>query len=580
MNLFSKLKTFFTRQLSSFTMLNVTQFLGALNDNIYKLLIVFFLIHLEGIENSHIILSTTGAVFVLPFLLFSASSGVLADRFSKRNIIVMSKLFEFLIMLSSIFAFSYENKYAALFILFLLATQSAIFGPSKYGILPEIVETEKITQANGLMTSFTFLAIIIGTFCASFLLDITGYNFIFASIFCTSLSLMGVVASLWIEYTPPSGSSKRFNILFLSEIYQSLRIASNEPSLVMAIVGVSFFLFLGAFCQLNTIPYAVESLGLTDIQGGYLFLLTALGIGSGSLIAGKISGKSVELGLVPIAGFFIALCSYYLDVCSDHIAIVIPLVVLVGMFGGIFQIPLDSYIQVNSPHKYRGQIIAAANFLSFFGVLMASALLYFITEILDLRADKGFTIIAAITLMMTTFITYQFFDYLTRFIGMTLSRMHFQVDLSGDENIPETPAVYVCTHTDWNDTLLLLGSQRRRIRFFIEEEQDHNRFLRRLYRMLRVVLIPTIEPLEYNQACIQVIKKSLQKGISVCIFVENPDVQDEIEKLNQSWSFREVLGDQYPMVPVAIEKGTKIKQPRFFKRLQERFRVPAAISFG
>lgn len=569
------------RKVSSFTYLNVTQFLGALNDNIYKLLIVYFLISLEGIENSHTILSTTGAIFVLPFLLFSAYSGVLADRFSKRNIIVLTKVLELVIMTFGVWAFWNESKIASYCILFLLATQSAIFGPSKYGILPELVSTDKISKANGMMTSFTFLAIIFGTFFASFLLDITNRDFILASMFCTAIALVGLVTSYCIEYTPPSGSRKKFEVDFLHQIFNTLNLARKEPSLITAVCGSAFFLFLGAFVQLNMIPFAVQSLHLSDVQGGYLFLLTALGIGSGAMLAGKLSGKTVELGLAPIAGLGVVISCYAIDLLSDRLFAVIPLVVILGMFGGVYEIPLDSYIQVTAPKKNRGQVVAATNFLSFFGVLCASGLLYLISEVFGFNADKGFTIVGSITLIMTVILTFQFFDYLTRFVGMVLSRIHFQVNYYGLENIPESPAVYVCTHTAWNDALLVLGSQRRRVRFFIEQEQDHTKVMRRLYRLLRVVLIPAIEPLEKNQLCLTVIKNTLRKGISVCIFVDNENIGFEIEKLKHSYCFQEILEEtHYPIIPVFIEKGTKNKRSRFFTRLLQKFRVPASISFG
>ena len=355
------------KKISSFTYLNVTQFLGALNDNIYKLLTVYFMVSIQGIENSPTILATTGAIFVLPFLLFSASSGILADRFSKRNIIVLTKIFELVIMSLAVLCFATESVWGAYAILFLLAAQSAVFGPSKYGIIPELVTTEKISKANGIMSSFTFLAIICGTFFASFLIDITDRNFILASLFCTLVALVGMITSFCIEYTPPSGSNQRFNIFFLGEIYSSLKIAQQNPSLLAAIFGSAFFLFLGSFVQLNMIPFAVSSLNLTDVQGGYLFLLTALGIGTGSILAGKISGNTVELGLVPLAGIGVAISCFLLDYFSSDLYYVIPFVVLVGAFGGMYQIPLDSYVQVASPNKFRGQIVAATNFLSFTG---------------------------------------------------------------------------------------------------------------------------------------------------------------------------------------------------------------------
>lgn len=570
------------RKISSFTYLNVTQFLGALNDNIYKMLVVYFFIQLEGIENSHKILASTGAVFVLPFLLFSASSGILADRFSKRNIIVLTKVLELVTMLGAVAAFVFESQLGAYFVLFMLATQSAIFGPSKYGIVPELVSTDKISRANGIMTSFTFLAIILGTFLPCFLLDISGRHFILGGVFCAAIALIGLITSFCIEYTPPAGSSKRFNIFFFYEIYHTLRLIKSEPSLLMAVVGSSFFLFLGSFVQLNMIPFGIQSLHLSDVQAGYLFILTAIGIGSGAVVSGKISGKIVELGLPPLAGFGVVISCYALDLLSNNFWACLPLISLLGLFGGMYEIPLDSYIQVASPKKSRGQIVATTNFFSFVGVLLSSGLLFFTSEILALKADKGFTIIGSITLCITILMTFQYFDYFTRFICSILSRLHFQTTYTGSENIPATPAVYVCTHIAWNDALLMMGAQRRRMRFFIENEQYHSKWMRRLYLLLRVVFIPTLEPLEKNQACLDTIKTTLRKGISVCIFTDNEDICDEIEKLKHSYSFREILEQtHYPMIPVAIQKGEKnAKKSLLITRLLKKFRVPAALSFG
>lgn len=568
---------------SSFTYLNATQFLSALNDNIYKLLVVYFFIQVEGIESSHRILSITGAIFVLPFLLFSASSGTMADRFSKRNIIVLTKTLEFVTLSLGVLAFQYESKIGSYTVLFLMATLSAIFGPSKYGILPEIVASDKITKANGLMTSFTFLAIIIGTFSASFFLDITNHHFIFAALISTFMAFIAMAFSFCIEYTPPSGSSKRFNILFLAEIAKTLKIASLQPSLLTAIIGSAFFMFLGAFFQLNMIPFAMQSLHLSDVQGGYLFLLTALGIGAGSLVAGKVSGKIVELGLVPLAGLGVTISCYFLDLFSDQLCPVLSLVVLLGLLGGIYQVPLDSYIQVESPNTSRGQIVAATNFLSFFGVLCASFLLFLNSEVWGFEADKGFTIIGTLTLFVTVGIGYQYFDFLTRFVAMLLSKLHFKTNLKGLENIPEnSPSIFVCTHTAWNDTLLLLGSQRRCMRFFIQQELDlRYRWIKFFYRMLRVVFIPTIEPLHEHADCLSVIKNTLQKGISVCIFVENNDLGMEIEQLKHSFftANNDVI-DGHPIIPVVIEKGVKMSRSPFLTRIFKKFRVPAAVSFN
>lgn len=563
-----------------FTYVNITQFLGAMNDNLYKLLIIYFFIQLEGIEKSHIVLATTGAIYVLPFLLFSSSAGTLADRYSKRNIIICTRTLELFVMLSGVFAFAYSSMMWSYATLFLLATHSALFCPSKYGILPELLPQDKISRSNGIMTSCTYLAVILGTFLASFLLDITNRNFILAALFCVIGASLGVASSLCIKYTPPSGSEKKFNAHFISEVYKTLKMASQQPSLLAAMLGSAFFLFLAAFAQLNMIPFAVQSLHLTDVQGGYLFLLTAIGIGTGSIIAGKVSGKMVELALTPLAGLGITASFYLLYIYSDSLFACIPLVIIIGIFGGMYLVPLDSYVQIASPKQYIGQCVASTTFLSFCGVLCSSALLFMVTEVFGLTASGGFLILAMITLIVTSIYTFLFFDYVTRFFGMILSRLHFKITFIGQKNIPDSPVLYVCTHTAWNDTLLFLGAQRRRMRFFIEHEKDHSKWLKRLYRLLRIVLIPEIEPLENNSQCLTAIRNTLNKGISVCIFIEDVNVEKEFEKLKQSHLVQEILKEKhYPMISVHIEKGEKEKQTRFFTRLLNKFRVPASISF-
>lgn len=567
------------KRFSSFTYLNITQFLGAMNDNIYKLLIVYFFIQVEGIEHSHEILSISGAIFVMPFLLFASTAGILADRYSKRKIIVLTKVLELITMILGFIAFAYASKVGSFFVLFLMATQSALFSPSKYGILPELLPSEKISKANGILSSFTYLAIIVGTFLASFLLDITSRNFFVASIFCIVASVVGLISSFGIEQTPPSGSRKRLNAYILYDIYKTLTILKKEPSLIAAILGSAYFLFLGAFMQLNMIPFAVQSLNLTDVQGGYLFLITAIGIGTGSIIAGKISGKSVELALVPLAGAGITLALYSLDLFSTNIPAAIALVVLLGLLGGIYLVPLDSYVQIASPKQLIGQAVAANTFLSFVGVLFASGLLYLVTGVFGLKADKGFTIVGTLTLIVTVINAYTFFDYVTRFIGMILSKLHFKTVYNGLENIPDSPALYMCTHTAWNDTLLLLGAQRRRMRFFIEQEKEHSRWLKRLYRLLRVVLIE-IEPLENNEKCLIAMKKALNKGISVCIFIDSHDVEQEFHKLKQTQLVRKILQEtNCPLVSVLIYKGEKTKQSRYFTSFVNKLRVPAEMTF-
>lgn len=237
------MRSIFRTNFRSFYLLNATQFLGALNDNIFKLLVIYFLISIKGQESANTILSLAGAIFVIPFLLFSSAAGVLADRISKRSIIVFAKIFELAVTLFSCVAVLYQWEVGLFAALFLMATHSAIFGPSKYGIIPELVESKMVSRANGSITSLTYLAIILGTFLASFLTDITNKNFLLLAFFCTLISFVGLMTSLGITRTQAGLSTKKINPFFLYEIYQTLKVSWKIPHLLPCIFGSSFFLF-------------------------------------------------------------------------------------------------------------------------------------------------------------------------------------------------------------------------------------------------------------------------------------------------------------------------------------------------
>ena len=574
------MKKFLTAERSSFTYLNITQFLGALNDNIFKLLIIFFLIHLEGQEASNTILASAGAIFVLPFLLFLAGCGVLADRFSKRNIIVISKMLEVIVMCLGLTALYFESKYGAYTILFLMATQSAIFGPSKYGIVPEIVESERISAANGLLSSFTYFAIIVGTFLASFVTDITDRSFVTVSVLCVLISIVGLATSLRIEYTPPSGSVKKVSPFFIREVYHSIRVAKKENSLVVAMFGSAYFLFCGAYLQLNMIPFAIQSLGLDEIKGGYLFLVTALGIGTGSMFAGWLSGKYVELGLVPLGGFGMAMCGFGLDYFSESLAGVMLIVFSVGLMGGIYVVPLDSFIQMASPNQHRGQIVAASGFLAFLGVLAASIMLKVVNDILGFPADKGFTMVGWTTLFITLALTVHLRDYAIRFIGMLISRIGFEVTVNGKEHVPAgVPTVLICPYHSWSDSFMVLGMQRQRIHFFVECRKGASLGLKMLRRFLKITTTPALDPENLNDKTAKRIRQALDKGRSVCIFLDQAS-DPLVEELTAS--YQEMLKETpYATVPVEITKNPK-SYPDYgvFSRLLRIIRVPAAININ
>ncbi|HSX10295.1 MAG TPA: MFS transporter [Chlamydiales bacterium] len=439
----------------SFYFLNATQFLGALNDNIFKLLVIYLLINVKGPAAANSILSLAGAIFVIPFLLFSSGAGVLADRISKRTIIVFTKILEVVIMSFGLIAVSFEWEIGAYAALFLMATQSAIFGPSKYGIIPELVDAKRVSKANGSMTSFTYLAIILGTFLASFITDVTDKNFIFEASFCVFIAVIGLLTSFGITRTAPQNSEKKINPVFLYEIYQTLKISWKIPHLLPAIYGSSFFLFIGAFTQLNIIPFAMQSLGLTEVGGGYLFLATAVGIAIGAVLAGQLSKDRVEPGLSCICGFFIVFFFLGLYLFSWSLTITILMLGLLGVFGGGYLIPFDSFLQVNSPDERRGQVIAAANFFSFIGVLAASFALYFFSEELGLTAASGFALMAVLTLLSNILITGRLSGLFFPFFVHKILKRFRKLKLACP--VPDPSTIIILQSNSWYDAILLFS---------------------------------------------------------------------------------------------------------------------------
>lgn len=520
------------------------QFIGSMNDNLYKLLLVYCFIHLEGAKESTSLLAVAGGLYVLPFLFLATTAGILADRHSKRTIIIATRLVEVVALLVGVFAFSLQSKFLAYLVLFLLACHSSLFAPSKYGIVPELVDKQDLSKANGLLTLFTYTAIILGTFLASFLTEITGYNFILAALIPLLFSLLSLSISFFIQKTPPSGSRRKMSINILQQLFTNLRIIRKKPPLLTAVIGSAFFLFIGSFVQLNIIPFALKCLHLSEVQGGYMFLLTALGIGIGSFLAGKISGKAIELGLVTFGGLGLVFSFCLLWLFSSHVPTVLVLFTLIGIFGGLYLVPLDSYIQMASPTKVRGQVVATSNFFGFSGVLLSALLLYTTADLLGMTPDTAFFLMGGLVLVSLLFLFFSFSEEVIRFYSFLLSAFAFPTFLQGKDQIPlDRSSFFFAPHSVRAYAPALLGAQRKRIKFFFVECGESSSFLARTLRKL-VPVIP-IHRLEYaypsgNQASF--IKKSIQQGYSIAFFASKKVLSEHTYGVIKAW--KEMLPQQ------------------------------------
>jgi acyl-[acyl-carrier-protein]-phospholipid O-acyltransferase/long-chain-fatty-acid--[acyl-carrier-protein] ligase len=311
------------------------------------------------------------------------------------------------------------------------------------------------------------------------------------------------------------------------------------------------------------IPFAINILHLTDVQGGYLFLLTALGIGGGSLLAGKLSGKAVELGLVPIGGVGITLCCFALDYWSESLPAVLAFVFLVGFFGGIYLVPLDSYVQITAPKIHRGQIVATSNFFGFVGVLLSAATLYVLSDVLHLDADHGFTLMGFATLGILVFILISMSGYIVRFCSYIVSRIHFPVSLKHQDDIPISKvSFYFVPHSFWPWAAVLLASQRKRMRLFTIQSDPSPTYLGRLAkRFIPVLEVDKPEDLLPNGEYGELIEHSATRGTSVGIFCSKELFSEYVRRWHSAWQggLQDKEIQFFSLVAVGQEKLTEGK---------------------
>ena len=543
-----------TRKLTtSFNWLNATQFFGALNDNLLKLLIVFYLIAVKGPDSAAMVAATAGGLFVVPFLLFSAPAGALADRLSKRTIVVAMKGAECLIALLAVLAFAVGSATALYAVLFLMATQSALFGPSKYGIVPELIDREQLSRANSLLETLTYLAIILGTALAPLLVQLSSASYRTAALASILFAILGLICSWRIEATPAADAGRLVSPRILSEIKGSLLELKQDGYLLLAVLGSAYFLFLGAFAQINLIPFGMQVHGLTQEQSGYLFLVAALGIGAGSLLAGRLSGRNVEFGIVPLGALGLALSTGGLALLPASLPVHLLLILLLGLSAGLFLVPLQAFIQLRAPREKLGRILAAASFLSWCGVLLASLLSVILSGLCGLSAAQSFLVLGLLTLGLTLLSLWILPDFLLRFIVLLVMKLGYRLKISGDHNLPgEGPALLVSNHVSWIDALLLLATQQRRIRFIMHRDIYNLKLLQPLFRLMQVIPVAADDSRRQKVEFIKTARQALDDGYLVCIFAEGMITRSGMLLQFKSGLEAIVRGTDHPIVPVYI----------------------------
>ena len=342
--------------LRGFWALIVTQFQGAFSDNVVKNLVVFVALFGTGMtrleKNSYG--EWIGALFALPFILFSMTGGFLADRFSKRSVMLGVKTFELFIM-SLVFAGLWSwNKYLLLAGVFLMGTHSAIFGPSKYGSLPELLPEKKLSWGNGILELGTWMAVILGIVAAAAMSgQFRGRQWL-SGVILIALAVVGFISCLGITKIPAADPRRKFNANFPAEIWRQVRAMRGDRPLWLALAGNTYFSFLGMLLLLNLFFYGSETLGVTEQQIGCLSAALALGIGFGSVAAGYLSGGKIEYGLVPLGALGLSIFSAWLAQPAVTFGRSFVLLALLGFSGGFFIVPDHRAVAASARPRKQG----------------------------------------------------------------------------------------------------------------------------------------------------------------------------------------------------------------------------------
>jgi acyl-[acyl-carrier-protein]-phospholipid O-acyltransferase/long-chain-fatty-acid--[acyl-carrier-protein] ligase len=560
-----------------------TQFLGALNDNLYKYIVSLRAVHVAANGGTEY-LSLAGAVYVIPFLLFSGYSGHLADQFSKRTVMIWVKAFEILAMSIGFAAFFTSSIELMLLVLFLMALHSTIFSPAKYGIVPEMLPSEQLSRANALLEMTTFVAIVIGTAFGAFLYASYADTPWKMGVVLMAVAVVGLLMSFRMRNTGAVGATDKFSWNPFGEVIKGTVQMWRDKPLWYTVMAISYFWMLGALFQLDLLLYGSEVLKVDDLKVGLMVTALAIGIGVGSLLAGKLSGNRVDLGLVPVGSVFMGLTSMGLYAAKHSYAWSVVALIGLGLSSGLFIVPLNAYLQYRSGHNEKGRAIATNNFYNTVGLLIASGVLWLFHDTLHYSPATLILASGIFTLVATLYIIWMTPDHLGRLTARVLLWIFFRVRIVGAENIPpKGGGLLVSNHMSYLDGFLIGCATERRIRFMVWKPFFNNPILGRFLRLFKAIPVAT-DGLRGLKAAVEGARSEIEKGHLVCIFPEG-----SISRTGGLLPFkrgmeRMVGGLDACVIPVHLDRlwGSifSFKGGLFLKKRPERVPYPVTVSFG
>ena len=571
---------------TGFWALIITQFQGAFSDNTLKWLTTFIIMQSAMAEDQRDrLISIVGALFAIPFVLFSMAGGFFADHYSKRRVVLGVKVFEIFVMSLALFSLATSHLYLTIFCVFLMGVHSAIFGPSKYGLLPELLPEKKLSWGNGILEFGTFIAIIGGTVAGGALCKLFSAQPGWSGVILIILAIVGFGTGLGITKVPAAAPNKKFRANFVGDLWTQMKLMHRDRPLWLALIGNTYFFGIAALIQLVIVIYAKDAMGINDpTQTSYLQAATAIGIGSGCFLAGYLSAGKIETGLIPLGALGLTVCAAFMGRPGMSFTTVAINLAVLGLFGGFYIVPISAILQHRPARDQKGGVLAAANLISFVAIAIASGVFYLFRNVLALSPSHIFLAIAILTLAASIYLLSLLPESLLRFALWCLTNTIYKIRVVGRDNIPEKGgALFVCNHLSFADALLLIASTDRPIRFLMFKGMFEKRSIKPFAKILRAIPISSEQrPRELIHA-LQTASDAIRNGEVVCIFAEG-----QVTRIGQMLTFqrgfeRIMKNVDAPIIPVALD-GV-IGSPTSFDRgqmhrLPEHFPHPVTVSFG
>lgn len=572
--------------------LALTQFLGIFNDHAFKTISVLVAV---GVSNSYsknsAFLAILTIVYVLPFLTFSELAGYFADKFPKRNVMVFAKIAEFFIMACGIVALKNVPSWGIsplVAVMFLMAAQSAFFSPSFNGIMPETFSEKELSHANGNIGMINFVAVILGSGSGFVLKSLVGGDLYMCGFFFTALSAVGIICALKIRPGAAGSPEREWHWNVILKYYDGLKTLIKKRSLLLAMLGESYFFVLGTAVQALLITYAIFDLKIPSdhsIAIGLMQFILAFGIGFGCWLAGRFSANKVELGLVPFGAAGLVIFLILTALCPGH-AIVVESVIIypaaliflafLGVSGGLFVVPLRAYQQQNTDPGERGNFFANANMICFAGIMLSGIMMFLLTAGAASHARSGnfaqdslswiqsmcfsfdpSSIILALGIISFFAAAYIFWlipEFAVRFLIIVLTHTVYKLRVRGAENIPEKgPALLVANHVSFVDGLLITSCTSRFVHFMMHEDYYRYPLLYPFVKWAGFIEVPSSGKPKRTAEMIRETRKILERGEVVCIFPEGKITRNGI--MNE---FKKGMGKilpkdiDVPIIPVRM----------------------------